>query len=174
LSVGSGQTNNPDTDHTRANQSKSTASGWGASKETGEKTSSGDASLVASLGTGDSLPRLRQDWVSNLKRCKKGDKLGDCWHATKGSCHFWHVEPPLGIPPDSKATATLDPKDVNISERSGLFTAAYTDPLKKKIIYVENGPLAKLSSREVYWYPTEKDALAALETVVAAYQQQSS
>jgi hypothetical protein len=86
-------------------------------------------------------------------------------------------QPPLGIPPDFKATtATLmDPKDVKISERSGLFTAAYTDPVRKKIIYVENGPLAKLSSREVYWYPTEKDALAALEKVVAAaYQQQSS
>jgi hypothetical protein len=86
------------------------------------------------------------------------------------------VQPPLGIipPDDDSATTTLDPNDVKISERSGLFTAAYIDPARKKIIYVENGPLAKRSNQEVYWYPAEKDALAALEKVVAVYQQQSS
>jgi hypothetical protein len=117
------------------------------------------------------LPYLKQDWLEagHLRRCKKGDAPGACWHATKGSCHFWHTEPMIRGPLTygSVNRNQLAVKYVTIKERDGWFTAAFTDIKFNKIVYAQGGNDFRVSDSGVHWYPTESAAIVALEFVVA-------
>ena len=120
------------------------------------------------------MPNLdKADWVDlrgKHRRCLKGDEPGKCWHNEKGSCHFFHVQRPLGKLLDKSIpeNAILNPLYFVYKRVPGskLVTAAYVDEDKKRIYYAEGGRFAGLSSQGVFWYETEDHAKDALERVV--------
>jgi hypothetical protein len=128
------------------------------------------------------LPLLeRKEWVpiQPRHRCRTGDSPRACCYAVQDRCRFWHVQLPLRhnlLEADSikPRIVGLNPLNVRLLERQGVFSAAYVDHRQKRIFYAEGGQSSQRSNQGVYWYRTENEARSALEHVAAMYRSLNS
>ena len=151
-------------------------------KEPEKSTAMSDTVVTASPKkcSRPSLPSsVRKGWLlETSKVCFSFRDSGRCRFG--GRCKFWHSYTPMNklesyvrptFRPGCSVCHPSNQRHLRVCSRTDshgnmMYTAGFKNVETREIFYAERGRLGSLSTEGVWWYRSEKDALAALDHVI--------